>query len=135
MRLIGRGCKRSDALSRPILIGRGLDLLKKRRERIENMLDRYSLVSALCSCQSAVKAERKKDIYGLKTRIYTIAVTMAARSHLFPSRTQKLSSFAPKILCRTRHGKIGRRCIQNLDTAHCAVSALPLSSVGRAFGC
>ena len=60
MRLIGRGCKRSDALSRPILIGRGLDLLKKRRERIENMLDRYSLVSALCSCQSAVKAERKK---------------------------------------------------------------------------
>ncbi len=32
---------------------------------------------------------------------------IAARVHLFPFRTQKLSSFAPKILCGRLHGKIG----------------------------
>ena len=43
---------------------------------------------------------------------YTIAVTLAVRSHLFSYRTQKLSSPSPKILCWRRHGKIGSCCIQ-----------------------
>ena len=36
------------------------------------------------------------------------------RVHLFPSRTQKLSSFAPTILCGRLHGKIGNANIKNL---------------------
>ena len=59
-------------------------------------------------------------IYGFKKRryiqgrpwIYTIAVTIAVRFHLFSYRTQKLSSLAPTILCWRRHGKIGSCCIQ-----------------------
>ena len=34
-------------------------------------------------------------------------VLIAVRVHLFPSRTQKLSSLAPTILCGRLHGKIG----------------------------
>ena len=45
--------------------------------------------------------------------VYTIAVTLAMRSHLFSYRTQKLSSSAPTILDWRRSGKIGRCCIQN----------------------
>ena len=48
--------------------------------------------------------------------IYTIAVTMAVRSHLFSFRTQKLSSLAPKILNWSRFGKIGCCCIQTKRT-------------------
>ena len=44
--------------------------------------------------------------------VYTIAVTLAMRSHLFSYRTQKLSSSAPTILDWRRSGKIGRCCIQ-----------------------
>ena len=39
-------------------------------------------------------------------------MTLAVRSHLFPSRTQKLSSLAPTILDWRRSGKIGCCCIQ-----------------------
>src|SRR5712664_4783342 len=35
-------------------------------------------------------------------------VTKAKRVHPFPSRTRKLSSSAPMILCGQLHGKIGR---------------------------
>ena len=35
-------------------------------------------------------------------------VTIARRSHLFPSRTQKLSSLAPMILGGKLPGKVGR---------------------------
>ena len=51
-------------------------------------------------------------IYPRETLIYTIAVTLAVRSHLFSYRTQKLSSLAPKILDWRRSGKIGCCCIQ-----------------------
>ena len=55
----------------------------------------------------------KRDINKGNTLRYTIAVTLAMRSHLFSYRTQKLSSSAPKILSWRRLGKIGRCCIQN----------------------
>ena len=55
----------------------------------------------------------KEDIYGEIRSIYTIAVTLAVRSHLFSYRTQKLSSPAPTILDWRRSGKIGSCCIQN----------------------
>ena len=46
----------------------------------------------------------RKSIYvAEKTAIdITIAVMMAKRSHLFPFRTQKLSSFTPKVLTVNR---------------------------------
>ena len=59
---------------------------------------------------------RNKDMFKVKPCVYTIAVTLAVRSHLFSYRTQKLSSLAPKILCWRRHGKIGRCCIQTKST-------------------
>ena len=59
-----------------------------------------------------LKVYTKKRYVQAKACIYTIAVTLAVRSHLFSYRTQKLSSLAPKILCWRRHGKIGCCCIQ-----------------------
>ena len=44
------------------------------------------------------KNVRKKYIVCRKAIDITIAVMMAKRSHLFPFRTQKLSSFTPKVL-------------------------------------
>ena len=43
---------------------------------------------------------KKKEVYTLPEKVIdiTIAVMMAKRSHLFPFRTQKLSSFTPKVL-------------------------------------
>ena len=52
-------------------------------------------------------------------------VLFAMRVHLFPSRTQKLSSLAPKILGWRRPGKIGR----------CQTPTYLRSSAGRACGC
>ena len=42
-------------------------------------------------------------------RRYTQLVLMTVRVHLFPSRTQQLSSLVPTILGWKRPGKIGRR--------------------------
>ena len=44
------------------------------------------------------KERKKKYIVCRKAIDITIAVMMAKRSHLFPFRTQKLSSFTPKVL-------------------------------------
>ena len=43
---------------------------------------------------------KEKQVYTLPEKVIdiTIAVMMAKRSHLFPFRTQKLSSFTPKVL-------------------------------------
>ena len=60
----------------------------------------------------------KRKIYPRETLIYTIAVTLAVRSHLFSYRTQKLSSLAPKILDWRRSGKIGCCCIQNKHSSN-----------------
>ena len=54
----------------------------------------------------------KEKILSTNTLWYTIAVTLAVRSHLFSYRTQKLSSPAPTILDWRRSGKIGSCCIQ-----------------------
>ena len=44
------------------------------------------------------KNEEKVYAQGKALVDITIAVMMAKRSHLFPFRTQKLSSFTPKVL-------------------------------------
>ena len=43
-----------------------------------------------------------KRMYTAKAEYITIAVTIAKRIHLFPFRTQKLSSFTPKVLAVNR---------------------------------
>ena len=43
---------------------------------------------------------------------------MTMRSHLFPFRTQKLSSFVPKILGGRLPGKIGRCRYLNMDDSY-----------------
>ena len=48
---------------------------------------------------------------GWKPRDISIVVIMAKRIHLFPSRTQKLSSLAPKVLSGWPLGRIGHRHI------------------------
>ena len=56
-------------------------------------------------CYVVVNLLRKsiyKRMYAAKAEYITIAVTMAKRIHLFPFRTQKLSSFTPKVLTVNR---------------------------------
>ena len=57
-------------------------------------------------CYVVVNLLRKKQtlyiVYLRKVIDITIAVMMAKRIHLFPFRTQKLSSFTPKVLTVNR---------------------------------
>ena len=59
---------------------------------VEMIKDCYVVVSLLR------KIELQKYICTRDRVDITIAVMMAKRSHLFPFRTQKLSSFTPKVL-------------------------------------
>ena len=45
--------------------------------------------------------------------VSTKLVLIGVRVHLFPSRTQKLSSPSPTILCGRLHGKIGNANTEN----------------------
>ena len=85
-----------------------------RKKRIEICEERscYVVVSLLredetffMSLGKGVKKERKTRICSRREdlrRYITIAVMMAKRIHLFPFRTQKLSSFTPKVLAVNR---------------------------------
>ena len=75
--------KRSNVCSKCVLIGRGLN--QRLCKKVENVTRSYSILR--------VKARK--------------SVTIAKRHHLFPCRTQKLSSSTPKILTWRRVGKIG----------------------------
>ena len=90
--LIGQEWKCSNVWSGLILIGRGLDLI-----RIEENLDVFSMSEQLLF-----------SFEGADTFSNEQCVSMAARVHLFPSRTQQLSSFAVTILGWRRPGKITR---------------------------
>ena len=63
----------------------------------------------LCSCKSSeaeiafqarysVRGAQKSIYCAVNARDITIAVMMAKRIHLYPFRTQKLSSLTPKVL-------------------------------------
>ena len=67
---------------------------------------------------SIIVTEEKKAVMNI-----TIAVMMAKRIHLYPFRTQKLSSFTPKVLA------------ENCREDRYSPLLLPLSSVGRATDC
>ena len=104
-RLIGSRCKHGDVFSQRVLIGRGLDL-----ERIENVQaksNKFAFVERLFSFEGTLRG-----IFEIGEGLNPQAgktVLMAVRIHLFPSRTQKLSSLASTILGWRRPGKIDRR--------------------------
>ena len=82
MRLIGGEWKRCKACSRPVLIRRGLDL---------------SFVTLKCSCL----------LYSFEgTPQQRNPVAIAEWFHLFPSRTQSLSTHTSKVLGWRRPGRI-----------------------------
>src|SRR5204863_913574 len=84
-RLIGRLCKRGNALSRPVLMGRGLD--------------GYFSLLACVQFSSVAGAARSR----------TISVAIARGKHLFPFRTEPLSLSAPMVLGGQPPGRVGRR--------------------------
>src|SRR3954453_14319809 len=86
-RLIGRRCTRSNALSRPVLIARGLD----------GFYPILSLVR-LCSFEASGRG---------RSRNFSVAI--ARGKHLFPFRTEKLSLSAPMVLGPKGPGRVGRR--------------------------
>ena len=107
--LIGCVCKSGDTFSLAVLIDRGLDLQIRRmlrtffggrrcdaRHHSRSSLT-HSFLVPLFSSQGLVKASPNE------------LVLMTVRVHLFPSRTQQLSSLVPTILGWKRPGKIGRR--------------------------
>ena len=103
-------CKWSDPFSRRVLIDRGLDQVRK--HLYSKLQSRY--YSVLKARPSKIKYERcsgkSKGGHGngkLDAELEP-PVSMTVRSHLFPFRTQKLSSLVPKIVGWTRPVKIGR---------------------------
>ena len=69
----------------------GYFFVKVFRITLDKKLDR-------CYNLKAVRADYRFDINDGVNPIHTELVLIAMRVHLFPSRTQKLSSFAPTIL-------------------------------------
>ena len=103
-RSIGTMCKWSDPFSKRVLIGRGLD---------HNSLE-YLKSTRSSSDYSVLKARpSKKHWTGTQKCVILIqsdrSVSMTVRFHLFPFRTQKLSSLVPKIVSWKRLVKIGSR--------------------------
>ena len=97
-------CKWSDPFSKRVLIGRGLD---------HNSLE-YLKSTRSSSDYSVLKARpSKKHWTGTQKCVILIqsdrSVSMTVRFHLFPFRTQKLSSLVPKIVSWKRLVKIGSR--------------------------
>ena len=90
--------------------------------------------SFLCSCQGRVKALflRKERAEGKQPEQFPVAMT--ERSHLFPSRTQKLSSPVPKVLGWTRPGRIGRcRIPFEASRTRCFFFAFGLAAYARSW--
>ena len=137
-RLIGTMCKWSDPFSKRVLIGRGLDhnSLETLKSQRKNVSSDYSVLKARPSKKHWTKYN-KYVILGQSDR----SVSMTVRSHLFPFRTQKLSSLVPKIVGWKRPVKIGRcrlllKSKQPTGRAESPVRGFALlstiSSVGRA---
>ena len=61
----------------------------------------------------------KTDRKPTERRPFTIPVTIARGNHLYPSRTQKLSLLAPKVLGWQRPGRSGRRRIPSRQKRKC----------------
>ena len=108
-RLIGTMCKWSDPFSKRVLIGRGLDhnSLETFKSQRKNASSDYSVLKARPSKKHWTKYN-KHVILVQSDR----SVSMTVRFHLFPFRTQKLSSLVPKIVRWKRRVKIGSRRLE-----------------------
>src|SRR5918999_918147 len=86
-------CKRSNALSRPVLMVRGLDGL---------------LISV---GRSAVRFSRSAEGGAARAAAlsHQFSVVIARGRHLFPFRTEQLSPSAPMVLGSQGPGRVGRR--------------------------
>ena len=84
------GVRKSKDGSHSFVFG-GYFFVKVFRITLDKKLDR-------CYNLKAVRADYRFDINDGVNPIHTELVLIAMRVHLFPSRTQKLSSFAPTIL-------------------------------------
>ena len=98
-------CKWSDPFSKCVLIDRGLD---------HNSLEFSSQWQNVSSDYSVLKARPSKKHWTAAQKCVILcqsywSVTMTVRFHLFPFRTQKLSSLVPKIVRWKRRVKIGSR--------------------------
>ena len=97
--LIGRACKHSNMFSLPVLTPEDLTTsyvqLLLRRNTIKRISNKFLLLELVFYV--VLKVQKPS----------TIPVVITLRSHLFPFRTQKLSSMVPKILSWRRLGKIG----------------------------
>src|SRR5687768_3052388 len=91
-------CKRSNALSRPVLMVRGLDgyfdLFAARRRASARRREAMQ-----CSFQAPAR------VLGLSP----LSVVIARGPHLFPFRTEQLSPSAPMVLGPRGPGRVGRR--------------------------
>ena len=103
-------CKWSDPFSRRVLIDRGLDQVRKHLySRLQSRY--YSVLKARPSKTKYERCSGKSKGGHENGRLdaeLEPPVSMTVRSHLFPFRTQKLSSLVPKIVGWTRPVKIGR---------------------------
>ena len=97
-----------------ILIGRGLDLAQVLKKRSIGRKNGQSENHSMCSCQGAEKPRKRETEQAKQSsaaRHQTSSqfpVVMTRGSHLFPSRTQKLSLSVPMVLGWTRPGRVGR---------------------------
>ena len=94
-------------MSQRVLIGRGLDHNSLIRFCIcQGGISKSGLYSVLRVHENVTLTREEKRLCA--ERYKAQPVPMTTRIHLFPCRTQKLSSFVPKILGWRRPGKIGR---------------------------
>ena len=100
-------CKWSDPFSRRVLIDRGLDQVRKHLYS-DCKADYYSVLKARPSKTKYVRRPDKSIEQTMRNAAPGRPVSMTVRPHLFPFRTQKLSSLVPKIVGWTRPVKIGR---------------------------
>ena len=117
-RLIGSMCKYREVLSKAVLIGRGLDPIFSRVLHLPS--------SSIFSFEGIYL--RKENMHGRKT-MRMRPVSMTVRIHLFPFRTQKLSSLVPKIVGWKRPVKIGRRRLLKENS----LRAEPMARAGGCF--
>ena len=107
-------CKWSDPFSKRVLIGRGLDhnSLETLKSQRKNVSSDYSVLKARPSKKYWTKYD-KHVILVQSDR----SVSMTVRFHLFPFRTQKLSSLVPKIVRWKRRVKIGSRRLEQINAS------------------
>ena len=109
--MIGGTCTRSNALSGPVLIARGLDL---------DLPNRYGVLRV------------RRLLVSMRARPSTISAVIPAGKHLFPFRTEKLSLPGPMVLGGQPPGRVGHRRFDSAEPAPLARALLVSAAIGVA---